>query len=95
MEKDLLSQLSQEIVIMKTKEEVVNFFEAILTPKEIREIPKRLLIIKLLKSGMPQQEIAKKLKVGIATVTRGSKELAKGSFDSISPSGWRRSNSGD
>jgi Trp operon repressor len=34
----------------------------------------------MLKSGIPQHEIAEKLGVGVATVTRGSKEIQKGNF---------------
>lgn len=50
-----------------------DFLKNILTPKEIKEIPNRLEIIRQLKNNVPQQKIAKKLRVGIATVTRGSK----------------------
>ncbi|MEN9328742.1 MAG: hypothetical protein RI947_1550 [Candidatus Parcubacteria bacterium] len=61
-----------------------DFLVGILTPKEIEEIAVRIEIIKQLKKGIPQQQIAKKLQVGIATVTRGSKELQKGRFST-----WR------
>jgi len=47
----------------------------LLTPSELSEISKRLQILKLLESGMPQRQIAEKLGVGIATVTRGSRAL--------------------
>ena len=65
---------------LKTKEDVKDFLDGILTPKEREEIPVRLEIVKLLKKGVPQHEIASKLGVGVATVTRGSKEIAKGNF---------------
>ena len=48
---------------------------SLLTPAELSEISKRLQIFKLLESGMPQRQIAEKLGVGIATVTRGSRAL--------------------
>lgn len=47
----------------------------LLTPSELSEISKRLQIFELLESGMPQRQIAEKLGVGIATVTRGSRAL--------------------
>ncbi len=47
----------------------------LLTNTEIDEISKRLQIFKLLKTGMPQRQIAESLGVGIATVTRGSRAL--------------------
>ena len=52
-----------------------------LTPAELRDISKRLQIMTLLKQGLPQREIAKQLGVGIATVTRGSKELQNRALD--------------
>lgn len=83
MKKQYMDQLIQILLSLKTERDVTAFLDAILTPKELDEIPKRLEIIKLLKQGMPQKEISKTLGVGIATVTRGSKELHKGSFKNI------------
>ena len=37
-------------------------------------------IVKMLKAGVPQHQIAKELNIGVATVTRGSKEIQKGRF---------------
>lgn len=70
----------QALSQMNSNEKMQNFLEGILTPKELEEIPMRLQIIKMLKEGTPQHEIADKLKIGIATVTRGSKEIQKGNF---------------
>lgn len=50
---------------------------ALLTPAELHEIPNRLKITRLLKQGVPQRDIAKQLRVGIATVTRGSKAMSE------------------
>ncbi len=47
----------------------------LLTPSELAEISKRLQIIKRLREGVPQRQIAEELGVGIATVTRGSRVL--------------------
>jgi len=73
---------------------MVNFLYGILTPQELEEIPVRLQIVKLLKKGTPQHEIAQKLGVGVATVTRGSKEIAKGRFSSITEKGWQPPHAG-
>ena len=61
------------------------FLIDILTPGEYEEIMKRWEIVKMIHAGMPQHEIAKKLGVGVATVTRGSRALknAKGAFSKI------------
>lgn len=59
---------------------VDDFLKGILTAQEREELPKRLEIVKQLLAGKPQAEIAESLGVGIATVTRGSKELKQGHF---------------
>ena len=78
------NSLVEAFLSLKTKSDVKAFLDGILTPKEREEIPVRLQIVKLLKKGLPQHEIASQLGVGVATVTRGSKEIAKGNFSS-----WR------
>lgn len=75
-----LDELIQAFLHMKTKKEMLDFLKGILTPKEIEEMVKRLQIIKMLKQGVPQHKISEKLGVGIATVTRGSRELKMGRF---------------
>jgi TrpR family transcriptional regulator, trp operon repressor len=80
MQQKLVKKISNTINDLNTTKELDDFLLGILTPKEIEELNKRLDVIKMLKQGKPQREIAKKLNVGIATVTRGSKELQKGRF---------------
>ncbi len=57
-----------------------DFLMAVTTQKERDELTKRVQIVKRLVKGIPQLQIAKDLGVGVATVTRGSKELASGHF---------------
>ena len=59
------------------------FLRGLLTEGELSELLMRLQIVKKLKSGMSQQKIAKELGVGVATVTRGSKEIQKGRFTQL------------
>jgi len=68
---------------MRTKAEMLDFLFGILTPKELEELTTRLQIVKLLKKGLPHQEIARRLEVGVATVTRGSRELRMGRFKKV------------
>lgn len=75
-----LNDLIELLLTIKTKDQMEDFLLGILTPKELQEIPTRLSIVKMLKKGFPQHQIAEKLKVGIATVTRGSKEIKMGRF---------------
>jgi len=75
-----INQLATTFLQPKTQSEMSDFLEGILTPKEILELNQRIEIVKLLKSGMPQRQIAEKVGVGIATVSRGSREIARGRF---------------
>ena len=78
-----LNDLIDILLTIKTKDEMENFLLGIFTPKELQEIPTRLSIVKMLKKGLSQHKIAEALRVGIATVTRGSKELQKGRFQNV------------
>jgi len=78
-EKELQS-LAEVIRNLQSKTEIVDFLKGILTPKEIQELHLRLQIVQKLKKGEPQRKIASDLGVGIATITRGSKELQNGRF---------------
>jgi len=83
MNHQYLNELIKMVLSFKTKRELHDFFEGIFTPQELLEIPIRLQIVKLLQKGITQHKIAKKLGVGIATVTRGSRELKMGRFKYI------------
>ena len=50
-----------------------------LTPAELRSLAKRWEELQLLARGMKQREVAKKLKISISKVTRGSRVLRDGS----------------
>ncbi|MBD3363342.1 trp operon repressor [Candidatus Dojkabacteria bacterium] len=78
--KQFLNELVEILLKIEDKEVMADFLEGLLTFKEIRDIPIRVQIVKMLIQGIPQREIAEELGVGIATVTRGSKELQKGRF---------------
>ncbi len=60
-----------------------DFLIDLLTPAEYKELALRWQIVKLLHRGISQRAIAQKLGVGIATVSRGSRELLdpKGGFN--------------
>jgi TrpR family trp operon transcriptional repressor len=60
-----------------------DFLFGVTTDKERSELAQRIEIVKRLIAGEPQQKIASDLGVGIATVTRGSKELSQGRFKAL------------
>lgn len=78
-----LEELITTLLEIQTKEEMYDFLQGILTPKELLEIPNRLQIAKMLKKGVSHHDIAGKLHVGVATVTRGSREVQKGRFQNV------------
>ena len=53
------------------------------TESEILEFAQRLEIVRLLKKGVPQHKVALQLRVGVATVTRGAKEIKLGRFTNV------------
>lgn len=78
-----MNELISLLLSIKTEKEMREFLSGLLTPKEIEELPKRIQIVRMLKKGIPQHTIAKRLGVGVATVTRGSKEIQNGKFTNI------------
>jgi TrpR family trp operon transcriptional repressor len=72
---DYTEKLIQHLLSAKDSSSMEKILHNLLTPSELSEISKRLQIFELLESGMPQRQIAEKLGVGIATVTRGSRAL--------------------
>lgn len=78
-----IEELIKMLLEIRTKEEMYDFLQGILTPKELLELPNRLQIVKMLKSGISHHDIAEKLHVGVATVTRGSREIQEGRFQNV------------
>lgn len=65
---------------IKRRDLLEDFLFAVTSTRERVEMVQRVEIIKMLIDGVPQARIAQELGVGVATVTRGSKELAEGHF---------------
>ncbi len=74
------SDLTDIIYTTRDKALLEDFLIGVTTEKERSELAQRVEIIKRLIAGEPQAKIANDLGVGIATVTRGSKELQQGRF---------------
>ena len=72
--------LVKEFEKADSREKLENLLRGLLTPSEMQELAERFRIVQLLKKGVAQHEIAKKLGIGVATVTRGSKEIKQGNF---------------
>ena len=78
-----LEELIEMLLSIRTKDKMYDFLHGVLTPKELLELPNRLQIVKMLKKGISHHDIAGKLHVGVATVTRGSREIQKGRFQNV------------
>ena len=73
--KHILSFLNDVAHCGLSEEEKIEFLFAFLTSSEMKSFSQRIDIVQLLKSGLTQRDISLKLKVGIATITRGSRTL--------------------
>lgn len=67
-------------------ERMQQLFAALLTEKERSELANRIQIFALLQQGLPQREIAERLGVGIATVSRGAKAYQVNDVANLLPS---------
>jgi TrpR family trp operon transcriptional repressor len=72
--KELIEVLNK---ISKDKQLLADFMQDILTPREFENIAVRWEIVKRLAKGEHHQSIAEDLHLGVATVTRGSREMRK------------------
>ncbi len=69
-------ELIKAIMIASSDKAVLEaFLEDLLTPRERNALPKRWEIVRRLYKGQKQWDVAEDLKLGVATVTRGSREL--------------------
>lgn len=83
MKVNKVQELVNVIIQHNNSGDTLDLLNGLLSPAELDEIACRLQIVRMLKAGVSQREIVKKLQVGIATVTRGSKEIKKGRFKKI------------
>lgn len=71
----LNSPLAQALSKIRNPRLLIAFLEDLLSPAEYRALERRWALIKLLHKKIPQRLIARRLRLGIATVTRGAREL--------------------
>lgn len=71
-------KLAKALISIKDKKLMSNFLQDLLTPQEIKTLSERIDIFSMLLKNVPQRQIAEHLECGIATVTRGSRELSYG-----------------
>ena len=74
-----LEPLVNHLLAQNSSEAMEKSLRDLLTVGELADVANRLQIIEMLQKGVPQRQIADKLGVGIATVTRGSHHLKRSS----------------
>ncbi|MEE4252637.1 MAG: Trp family transcriptional regulator [Desulfuromusa sp.] len=70
-----INYLVNHLLSQESPAELEKALRDLLTPNELIDVANRLQIFEMLEQGIPQRQIADKLGVGIATVTRGSNTL--------------------
>lgn len=75
--------LVEALLKANSAKKMENLLRGLLTPKEIEEFAERIRIVQLLKKNVAQHTIAEKLGVGVATVSRGAREIKTGNFQTI------------
>lgn len=72
-----LGELSRTLARVQEPELVESFLRCLLTPAETADIAARWALVKFLREGISQREIAKNLGLSLCKITRGSRELKK------------------
>ncbi|MDR1929836.1 MAG: trp operon repressor [Treponema sp.] len=72
-----IGELSRVLAETEDPELIESFLRCLLTPAETADIAARWALVKSLKEGAPQREIAKNLGLSLCKITRGSRELKK------------------
>lgn len=70
-----LNELSAALASVSGQGNMLKFLEEIHTPSELKDLALRWRLLQLLHQGRPQREIARKLKISLCKITRGSKIL--------------------
>ena len=76
---DAVEKLFDAILSLENKEECYDFFEDLLTVKEMQDMAQRMEVAMLLDKGMNYQQISKDVGVSTATISRVNKCLSYGS----------------
>ncbi len=77
---DAFSHVVDYIAQQADSQQLRRALDGLLSLNEQQELSQRLQIFELLSQGMPQREVSKRLGVGVATVSRGSKALQAGHY---------------
>ena len=72
-----IGELCRVLAETKDRKLLESFFACLLTPAETADIASRWALVKALRGGISQREIARTLGISLCKITRGSRELKK------------------
>jgi TrpR family trp operon transcriptional repressor len=75
--KENIQELCRVLAEVEDRQLLEAFLGCLLTPSEMADIAARWALVKALREGTPQREIAKNLGLSLCKITRGSRELKK------------------
>ena len=83
--REIDDKLYEAILLLKTKEECVNFFQDLCTISELRAMEQRFEVASLLDEGMIYSEILERTGASIATISRVNRALCYGAggYDAV------------
>ena len=70
-----ITELAGVLCAINNQAAMLKFLSEIHTPGELRDISLRWRLMKMLKAGRAQRDIARELKISLCKITRGSKIL--------------------
>lgn len=76
--KTYLGDFYTMVSLLKNRDEVKNFLKDLLTLSEVVMISRRLHVAKMLMEGHSYEEIRRKMKIGVATITQVDRWLNNG-----------------
>ncbi|MBQ9430264.1 MAG: transcriptional regulator [Kiritimatiellae bacterium] len=72
---EALRQIVKMLTEIDSEREMTSLLEVLFTPTEISDLALRWRLLAMLSAGVPQREIARRLRVSLCKITRGSKIL--------------------
>ena len=76
--KKYLGEFYTMISLLRSREEAKNFFKDLLTLSEVVMISRRLHVARLLVEGWKYEEIRKKMRIGVSTISHVDRWLSSG-----------------
>ncbi len=69
------NELCRIFSITENPSDIDKFFKGLFTPAELKHFSERWLLVKELRSGKTQRQVAKEYNMSLCKITRGSKEM--------------------